>query len=238
MRPTSFLVNERVAVDGGALTSTLSIAEQARLTHVFLTHSHLDHLCTLPFLADNVLTLVEEPIGLYGPEDTIRCLEEHLFNDRLWPDFTRISNGKTVVFRYQVLPPGETVRVPGLEVTAFPMEHAVPCNGYLLTEPECSVIICGDTASTRGLLNILPRAANLKAIVLEFSFPRRLAGIAALSKHLSTDSFAREVRRLPAGVQILVSHCKPGCEDDIREEMREVGPRNVAFLEQGREYRF
>jgi len=67
MRPTSFLVNERIAVDGGALTTTLSIAEQAGLTHVFLTHSHLDHLCTLPFLADNVLTLLEEPIGLYGP---------------------------------------------------------------------------------------------------------------------------------------------------------------------------
>jgi len=74
--------------------------------------------------------------------------------------------------------------------------------------------------------------------VLEFSFPRRLAGIAALSKHLSTDSFAAEVGRLPADIQILVSHCKPGCGDDIRAEMRGIGRRNVAFLEQGREYRF
>lgn len=238
MRPTSFLVNERIAVDAGALTMTLSLEEQARLTHVFLSHSHIDHLSTLPFLADNVLPLIREPVLLCGPSDTVRCLGDHLFNDRLWPDFTRISNGMTVVFRLQTLGLGESVRAHGLEVTPFPMEHAVACFGYLLSEAGGSVIICGDTGSTKGLREILPKAGKLKAIVLESSFPRRMAGIAALSRHLCTDSFVAEVRNLPADVTILVTHYKPGCEDDIRAEISEFGQRNVEFLEQDREYRF
>jgi ribonuclease BN (tRNA processing enzyme) len=238
LRPTSYLINERVAIDGGALTNTLTVAEQANLTHVFLSHSHIDHLCTLPFLADNVLLRLREPIALYGPEDTVQCLHQHLFNGRLWPDFTRISNGRAPVLTTRAAVPGVTLHAHGLEITPFAMTHAVACHGHLVQEADGSVIVCGDTVSTAGLAEVLPRARGLRAVVLECSFPRGLATIAALSKHLSTDAFALEAKAVPADVRLLVTHLKPGCEEAVRAELLGLGLKNLSFLEQDREYDF
>ena len=238
MRPTSFLVNGRIAIDAGALTDTLTIEEQSLLTHVFLSHSHMDHLCTLPFLIDNVLPVLRETIRLYGPADTVRCLKEHLFNDHLWPDFTRISNGNTTALDIETLYPGQSIRAHGVEITAFRMEHAISCHGHLLQEADCSVIVCADTASTGSLAEELPKANGLKAVILECSFPRSLAAIASASRHLSTDAFARESRRIPSGLPILVTHLKPGWSQAVRKELAELGLENVSFLEQGKEYMF
>ena len=238
MRLTSYLVDGRIAIDTGALTEILPVKDQARISHLFISHSHIDHLATLPFLLDNVLPLIEEPVTLFGPEDTIRCLKEYLFNDFLWPDFTKISNGRTRVLRMEVLPCGRTIEVHGLSITPFAMEHAVECHGHLVQGPESAVAICSDTASTVGLAEILPRAVNLRAVILEASFPRRLDRIAGLSRHLSTDSFAREVARIPSDVQVLVSHLKPDCADEIEAEIRRLGRKNVSLLDQGREYLF
>lgn len=238
MHLTSYLVEERFAIDAGCLTDVLSVREQARITHIFISHSHIDHLVTLPFLLDNVLATLEEAVVLYAPQETIRSLRNHVFNDVVWPDFTRISNGKTNVLRMEALDQGRTVRVHGVAVTPFPMEHAVECHGHLLQGPDSAVAICSDTASTRGLVSILPRARNLKAVILEASFPRRLSRIAELSKHLSTSSFAAEAARIPPQIQILVSHLKPDCAREIAGEIRALGMANVELLEQGREYVF
>lgn len=238
MRLTSYLLEDRVAIDAGCLTDVLSVREQIRITHVFLSHSHIDHLVTLPFLLDNVLPSIEEPVILYAPEITIRCLQDHIFNGVVWPDFTKISNGRTNVLRMEPLARGQTVWVHGVAVTPFPMEHAVECHGHLLQGPDSAVAICSDTASTSGLVSILPEARNLKAVILEASFPRRLSLIADLSKHLSTPTFAAEAARIPSKTQVLVSHLKPDCADEIAGEIRALGMRNVALLEQGREYVF
>ena len=238
MRLTSYLLDEGVAIDAGALTETLPVKDQARISHLFISHSHIDHLATLPFLLDNVLPLIEKPVSLFGPQDTIRCLKEYLFNDYLWPDFTKISNGKTRILRMEVLPCGKTVEVYGLSITPFAMEHAVECHGHLVQGPDSAVAICSDTDSTAGLAGVLPGAVNLKAVILEASFPKRLDRIAGLSRHLSTDSFAREVARIPPDVPVLVSHLKPDCAEEIEEEIRRIGRKNVSLLEQGREYLF
>ncbi len=239
MYSTSFLINERIALDAGALTYTLSLQEQSRITHVFVSHSHVDHLVTLPFMLDNVLPDLREPVILYGPADTVRCLREYLFNGYLWPDFTEISNGKTRVLRMHTLPHGRTETVHGVEVTPFSMKHEVECHGHLLQEPGASVFICGDTSSLDGLSEMFSRAKDLKAVVLEASFPREGEAVADKSTHLSTSSFAREVKNhIPGDVQVLVSHIKPGFAERIRREIEDLALPNVSLLEQGREYQF
>ena len=238
MRPTSFLVDGRIAVDTGALASTLTIEEQARITHIFLAHSHFDHIATLPFVLDNVFHLAEDPVKVLAPPEAIRCLREHVFNDLVWPDFTKISNGRTVLCALQPIAAGETVSAGGLEITAFPMDHTVECHGYLFQGPESAVAFCGDTCSTAGLAAILPGISNLKAVVLEASFPRSAADIAQLSKHLSSESFACEAASLPPSVVIFVTHMKPGFTTVIREEITSLGIPNVSLLEQDMEYEF
>ncbi|MEW6440964.1 MAG: 3',5'-cyclic-nucleotide phosphodiesterase [bacterium] len=238
MRLTSYLIDERIAVDAGSLTEPLAIREQARITHLFISHCHIDHLVTLPFLLDNVLPWAENPITLWGPQETIRNIEEHLFNGSLWPDFTRIPNEKKPILRMQALAPGQTIEAHGLAITPFALDHMVACHGHLIQAPGAAVAICSDTASLDGLVRILPQAVGLKAVILEASFPRRLARIAELSRHLSTDSFAREAARIPSDVPLLVCHLKPDCVQEITGEVRGLGMKNVSFLEQDREYLF
>ncbi len=238
MRPPSFLIGDHVAIDAGGLTPALSLEEQALVSHIFLSHSHIDHLATLPYLLDNVLSRAENAVSLYGPEGTIRCLSEHLFNGVLWPDFSRISNPKTVIMKMNQLDCGQSMKVHDVEITPFPMEHEVECHGHLVQGPESSVAICSDTSSTKGLLEVFPKAKNLRAVVLEVSFPKRMAEIATLSKHISTESFIREIERIPQHVEVLVSHVKPAYVDEIRQEILSLGLKNVSFLEQEKEYRF
>jgi len=239
MYTTSFLINERIALDAGALTLTLSLEEQRRITHVLVSHSHVDHLVTLPFLLDNILPDLTAPVLLYGPEDTVRCLRQHLFNGALWPDFTQISNGTTPVLRMDPLALGQTVSVHGVEVTPFRMEHEVTCYGYLLQEPRASVFVCGDTSSLACLDEVFRRAKGLRAVFVEASFPMDNEGVAEQSTHLSTASFVREVtRHIPREMRVLVSHIKPGYAERIQKEIEALALPNVSLLEQGREYRF
>jgi len=239
MYPTSFLINDRTALDAGALTLTLSLEEQALVSHVFVSHAHVDHLCTLPFLLDNVLPDLREPLYLFGPPETVQSLKAFLFNGTLWPDFTAISNGTTVVLRLRPLAPFETVDVHGVSWTPFPMEHEVACYGYLLQEENASVFVCGDTVSLACMDEVLARAVNLRAVFVEVSFPREGEYVAERSMHLSTESFGREVRKyVPPGIQVLVSHIKPGFVGLIRREIERLGVPNVGLLEQGTEYRF
>jgi len=237
-RPTSFLIDDEIAIDTGALTSVLPIAAQALISHVFISHSHIDHLTTLPFLVDNVFPLVRKPIGLFGPEETIRCLKDHLFNGKLWPDFTRLNNGKTIAIAMKPLLPGKTVEAGGLDITPFAMDHTVPCHGHLIQGPDSAFAVCGDTCSIEGIEKILSGARNIKAVFLEASFPAREASVAALSKHLSTASFAVEAARIPRETAIFVYHMKPEFAEEIRGEIAALGMANVGILEQDEEYVF
>lgn len=238
LRPPCFLVEDRIAIDAGALTETLSLAEQNAISHILVSHSHIDHLSTLPFLLDNVLSTRRSPIRLRGPGETIKAIQRHLFNDVIWPDFTQISNGTTRILEMEPLECGQTLRIGEIEITPVPMEHTVVCHGHLLQAPDAAVVICSDTVSTAGLSPLLERAVNLKAVVLETSFPRRMARIAQLSQHLSTDSFVRASAIVPPGVELLVSHLKPEYADEIREEILGLGRQGLSLLEQDRVYRF
>ena len=89
-RQTSFLLDGTVSLDAGALTQSLTLEEQSRVRSIIVTHSHLDHIASLPFLVENVFGRTEGPIEVVGPKDVAALLQDHLFNDAIWPDFTRI----------------------------------------------------------------------------------------------------------------------------------------------------
>ena len=83
----SLVVNDAVAIDAGCIGFLPSIDEQRKIRHVFLSHTHLDHVCSLPIFLDNVYEYGPDcPVVHAGP----RCcssLQRDFFNDRVWPDF-------------------------------------------------------------------------------------------------------------------------------------------------------
>jgi len=238
MHPTCFLLDDRVAIDAGALTSGLSVPEQARVDHVFLSHAHLDHFATLPYLLDNVFCQRDEPVRLHGCPHALENMRAHVFNDVIWPDFSKLNNGRTDLLEYVPFPLGSRVQVGEVAITTVAMDHTVPCAGYLLQGPETSVALCGDTQGVDTLVQALPQARGLAAIILEVSFPDAELEVARVSAHLTPASFARALEQLPADVPVYVTHIKPTFVDVVRAELEALGDARIRFLEQGREYTF
>lgn len=237
-RPSSLLVDGRLALDAGALTTTLSLAEQARVDEVYVTHAHLDHVATLPFLIDNVFALRETPVRVLGSRATIDALRTHLFNDAIWPDFSRLSNGRSAPLAFVELDDDREVVSGDLALRPFAMDHTVDCRGYLLQGPESALAVCSDTVGLAGLPAAVARARGLAAILLEVSFPEASAEVAAVSKHLTPRAFAALVRQLPRGVPVFVWHMKPDAVEQLSDEIASLDLPDVALLEQDRVYVF
>ena len=80
LRTTSFLVDHDVLIDAGSGLGDLPLAELTQIDHIFVTHSHLDHVTSIPFLVDTVGGMRSKPLTLYTTSATIEILKNHLFN--------------------------------------------------------------------------------------------------------------------------------------------------------------
>ncbi|HXG13064.1 MAG TPA: 3',5'-cyclic-nucleotide phosphodiesterase [Gemmataceae bacterium] len=220
---TSFLINDTVGLDAGCLGLYGSPAEQARVKHLLLTHSHLDHLASLPMLIDNTYTGTGDCLTVYGSEEVLDSLRRDVFNNRLWPDFITMSRTQPPFVRLQPLEPGRTVEVAGLRVTPVPVNHVVPTLGYIIEDDGAAVAFSSDTAPTDELWERANRTPNLKAVFLEATFPEALDWLAKLAYHLTPSRFAAEARKLTRPVRLIAVHIKPRYHAQVVKELEALG---------------
>jgi ribonuclease BN (tRNA processing enzyme) len=232
-RQTSFLIDDSVALDAGALTDSLTLVEQARVRAILVTHSHMDHVASLPFLVENVFGRAEGPIEIVAPVEVVNSLQTHLFNNDLWPDFTRIPNHLLPTVSFRVVEVGSPFRVNGLTVTAVPVHHVVPTTGYLVGDAGSTVVFSGDTGPTNGIWEAAHRAANLKAIFVECSFPDSMRKIAEISKHFTPASLVEEMAKFPAEVPVYLYHMKPPTLAALVKEVEALGDPRIRLLADG-----
>ena len=90
---SSILVNDTIALDAGCLGLYHSPQEQARVRHVLLSHSHIDHLASLPIFVENAYEGKTDCVHIYGSAAVLDSCQRDLFNDRLqeWEDFYNFS---------------------------------------------------------------------------------------------------------------------------------------------------
>ncbi len=113
-RMTSFLIDGAVAIDAGAITRALTIPEQRAIRHVVITHTHMDHTASLPFLIENIFGANEEPVSIYCTEKVLAGVRRHLFNNDTWPDFSRIPNRLYPSLRFESIDPESPFVITGL----------------------------------------------------------------------------------------------------------------------------
>ena len=101
LRTTSFLLDSDILIDAGTGVGDLTLAELSQIDHIFVTHSHLDHVTSIPFLVDTVGGMRSKPLTVYTTRATIEILKNHLFNWAIWPDFTEIPTPEAPFLRYQ-----------------------------------------------------------------------------------------------------------------------------------------
>jgi cAMP phosphodiesterase len=222
LRTTSMLVDDDILIDGGTGVGDLSLAQLARIDHVFITHSHLDHIACIPLLIDSVARYRTTPITLYGTAAVLRILQQHIFNWQVWPDFSRIPDAQSPFMRYQTVVVGHTEVLGTRRITPIPAQHTVPAVGYHLDSGTASLVFTGDTTSQDALWDYLNRIDNLRYLLIETAFPEEQQAIAVASKHLHPALLAKELVKLKRPAEIYVTHLKPGEDGVIMHEVEQL----------------
>jgi ribonuclease BN (tRNA processing enzyme) len=224
LRTTSLQVDDDILIDAGTGVGDLGLAELARIDHVFLTHSHLDHVAALPFLLDCVGARRKQPVIVHAQEATLAALRAHLFNDVIWPDFSRIPAPERPFLVYDAMPAGVEVALGRRRIRSVPVTHAVPAVGYLVGSDDGSIAFSGDTTETVDFWHVLNECADLRHVIVETSFADADEELARVSRHLCPKMLAGELVKLKTGPQVHITHLQPGAEVAIMAEILRLLP--------------
>ncbi len=239
LRTTSFLVDNDILVDAGTGVGDLSLAELAQIDHIFITHSHLDHVTSIPFLVDTVGGMRAKPVVVYVTRSTQEILRNHVFNWSIWPDFTEIPTPEAPFLRYEEIEVGRTVTLAGREVTPLPANHTVPAVGFQLNSGKGSLVFTGDTGVNDPLWGVVNRIGNLKYLIIETAFSNKERWLADVSKHLCPSMLAEELVKLDRSAEIWITHLKPGEIELTMQEVEEcAGKWSPRMLQNGQVFEF
>ena len=233
-----YLLNDVVAIDAGSLTASLSLDEGLGIGHVVLTHAHLDHHGELPFFIDNVFGHIDEPIVVYATDPVVDGLEQHIFNDVIWPDFTKLPSPEKPTLRFQRVEAEKSFAIGSLNLTPVRVNHLTPTVGFLVEEGSSAIVHTSDTGPTERVWEVASRHDSVQAIITEISFSNEDEALARASGHMTPAMMAVELRKLTREIPVLITHTKPGHVERIRKQLDALGLENVELLEEGREYTF
>jgi cAMP phosphodiesterase len=229
------LIDNDVLIDAGTGIGDLELADLDSIRHVFLTHAHLDHVAGLPMLVDRIFDekfLV--PLTVDAREETLRAIQEHLFNGVIWPDFSKLPSAQKPMLRYRVCSPGDTIQIGHRDFYAVDVMHSVPSLGYTVQNSGGAFAVSGDTKSNETLWPVLNACDDLRVLVIEVSFPDEMERLASDSGHYCPRTLTRDLERLRHNPEIWLTGMKPGEEAVILEQVTKAAPdRNIQMLSRG-----
>lgn len=218
-RTTSFLVDSDVLLDAGTGVEDLTVEELAAIDHVFLTHSHLDHIAALPLLIDSVGNLRDKPLVVHALPETIAALKTHIFNWVIWPDFTEIPHYEHPWMVFEPLSIGAIVDLGGRWVRSLAASHTVPALAFHAYTEEAGLVFSGDTGPNDEFWRQVNGVPNLKYLIIETAFANREQDLAVTAKHLFPIQLGQELAKLMREPQILITHLKPSDRETITKEI-------------------
>jgi ribonuclease BN (tRNA processing enzyme) len=232
----SYLINDTLAIDAGSLGVYGTPRMQAKIEHVLVSHTHIDHTATLPIFLENAYEAKANCVTVHGSADVLASLQRDIFNDRTWPDFVALSEGAAPFLRLSALEPGRTVELAGLRITPVEVNHVVPTLGFLVADESVAVLIASDTGPTDELWRVANASDTLRAVFLEAAFPDAMGELARISKHLTPALFGAEVRKLTRPVTVVAVHIKARYRADVLRELRALGLPNLEIGVPGHSY--
>ena len=245
-RTTSFLLDRDVLIDAGTGVGDLTLEEMAGIDHVLLTHSHLDHVAALPLMVDAIASQRSTPIKVHALQGTIDALKAHIFNNTIWPDFSRIPTPEAPFISFHPLELGQTLHIAGKQIEVLPAVHTVPAVGYAVATAQGYWVFTGDTECNPALWARINQL-NVAMLVIETAFSNRERVLAQRSKHLSPSALASELDCIETGKNypIYITHTKPAETELIMAEIQRfdqtqpLGPNvahDIRWLRAGQEF--
>ena len=234
-RTSAMLIDDDVLIDAGTGIGDLELDDLDSIRHVFLTHAHLDHVAGLPMLADRVFDEnFAEPLTVYAREETLRAVQDHLFNGIIWPDFSRLPSPEKPMLRFRVCSPGDTITIEHRDFYAVDVMHTVPTLGYTVQNSGGVFAVSGDTKTNETLWPVLNACDDLRVLVIEVSFPDEMEELAAQAGHYCPSTLTRDLERLQHSPEIWLTGMKPGEEERILEQVVIAAPdKNIRMLSRG-----
>jgi 3',5'-cyclic-nucleotide phosphodiesterase len=203
---------------------------QNHIKAYLITHAHLDHVAGLVINSPD-----DTDKDILGITPTIDYLRDHLFNGKIWPNFTNEGEGfRLKKYRYIRLNPGQEHPISGTAMTVEPfiLSHsAYPSTAFLIRSAGFYALYFGDTGpdaveESARLKTVwtqvasLARDRKLRGIFLEISYPEGRPD-ELLFGHLTPSWLMKELHQLaklvdpdnpePAlrGLTVVVTHVKP-----------------------------
>ena len=219
-----------------------------------ISHAHLDHVAGLA-----LQSCYDKDKNIYATAETIKDLETHLFNSRIWPKLKNLH--------FNALPFNQTTKInkTKLIVEPFLLNHPgqYHSSAFLIQHNDQYLVYFGDTApdaleEERRLYAIwqkitpLLKEKKIKAIFIECSLPNEVPD-KVLYGHLTPKYLMGELRTVATmvnpefpeaafqGTKVIITHIKPtekegtNASKTIIDQLEKLNDLAIDFLipEQG-----
>ena len=239
-KTTAFLLDGDVLIDAGTGVGDVALDALARVDHILVSHSHLDHVLAIGLIADGVMrvrhALGRGPILVHALPETLAALRTHIFNGVIWPDFTRLPSADQPALKLVPFAVGDVLTLNGKRIEVLSAVHTVPAVGFAVacgsmpsadqsadqsTDPGWWVFT-GDTGPNPRFWERL-RQMKVAHLVIETAFSDEERELARISRHLCPASLGRELAQLAGSVDVHITHIKPGEMDAVMAQIGRLG---------------
>lgn len=218
LRTSTFLLDDDILLDAGTGVGDLTLDEMRKLKHIFITHSHMDHITSIPLLIDTLFSELKQPLKVHAQADTIEAMKTHIFNWKIWPDFAELPTKDSPVLEFLPMQPGDVVQIRDRNIRMIKVEHTVPAVAYAVTSNNRSMAYTGDTSTNDSLWQALNELPSLALLIIESGFANHDQELARLAKHYCPRLLAEDIKKLKHKPKVGISHLKPGEESLIMQE--------------------
>jgi ribonuclease BN (tRNA processing enzyme) len=221
----SFVIDGKLAVEAGGLTSRLTIQEQQNIDAVLLTHHHMDHIRDIPGIALNFFRLGGS-IDVYATPEVCEIIQTHLLNRIVYPEFQKIPESRPTI-SFQEIEPFGRQWIDGHSILPVPVRHEAAAVGYQISDKEGkTVFYTGDTGP--GLADCW-RHISPQLLIIEVTVPNALEDFARHTGHLTANLLEKELisfREIKGYLpEVLTIHMDAAFEPKIKEELAAVAEK-------------
>ena len=234
-RPPSYLLNGKILFDAGSLTNILPTKDLLKIEHIFITHTHLDHIMGIPFLADNLMfSKRRHKTKIIGIPPVIEAIRRSVLDGSIWPDFTAIPNTHEAILELKELEAGQSIKIGVYTITPYEVNHPVPAAGYLVEDGRGRrFFYTGDTGPTDATWEQIG-GKQIHCLIIDVSFPNRMEEFAIKTGHLTPQLLKKEILKIKSlPEKIYITHPKPQYLKTIKTQLQHLKLRNVGLLRNG-----
>jgi len=229
---TCIQLDHNILIDAGTGLNQLSLAQMHQVRHVFLTHSHMDHIAALPTFLSNQYGSEHLPVTVYAQAHTLEKLKNNIFNGDIWPELSSMTEGPEALLKFEEVHPGQSIEFEDIKIKAFAVEHSVPTVGYSVKSQGKHVVFTADTIAGKQLTEQLNRLGHIDTLMLECAFPDELLPVAEKTKHMTPSLLENALKSLEQQPdELWITHLKPSYENALRKTLADNPPhKNTVVL--------